>query len=98
MHILETTLIHYANPKAQAIVYVQAYSFWASIKKFDMAGKTVAVTKQSRGDDDNSCGVQCRQSRVEVKFKMIDYNLLCFHFCILCVYAHPLSVLLTCQW
>jgi hypothetical protein len=45
MHVLETALIHYANPKAQAIALVQAYRYNAGIKKFGQASKTAAVTK-----------------------------------------------------
>jgi hypothetical protein len=45
MHVLGTTLIHYANPQAQAVALVQAYSYNAGIKKFCQASKTAAVTK-----------------------------------------------------
>ncbi len=44
IHVLGTTLTHYAYPDAQAVAFAQAYSFKADIKKFGQAAEMAAVT------------------------------------------------------
>jgi hypothetical protein len=51
MHILKTALIHYTNPKAQAVRFAQAYSFKAVIKKCGQVGKMAAITKPTQLHD-----------------------------------------------
>ncbi len=43
------------------------------------------IRARSRGDDDNSSGLGCRQSRCEKRFEMYDYNFYTSFLCFVCV-------------
>jgi hypothetical protein len=48
MHVLGTTMLHYTNPEARAVAFLQSYSFKAGLKKFDDVGKTAAMMELTK--------------------------------------------------